>query len=82
MQIQTVGQDDVGLAPQQLLGLKAGDLADRGENSAGVRRRPLDCEARINVAIPRLLIPGLMNGKWCRTRAVAGQIPPQQRRAS
>ena len=64
LDVQPVGQDHIGLAAQQFLRLEAGDLADGGENRAGMGGGPLDREARDRSCTWPPRASALMNGRW------------------
>lgn len=52
--VETVGEDAVGFALQEVLALVGGDVGDGGEDIAGMRRCSLDTIPVVDAAVPRL----------------------------
>ncbi len=79
LDVQAVGENQVGLAAEEFFGLETGDLADGGENRRRVRGGFFDREARINIALGRFFVRVQVGEMVVEVGIIAGEISPQQR---
>lgn len=54
--IKTIGDDAIGLALQEMLGLVGGDMRDGGEDVGGMCGRSFNAISVVNAALPSLMI--------------------------